>query len=248
MEGQPAGVDSADLAATGGVSRVHTELGGAALGTVTGPPHIPRTIAGPVEGLSVAGDIPLDRVPEQRRIPRLLIMHVSTSYGTQVGDQPRASWRSEAERLGMRGTQELTDVGEVAAADDIGGFLGVEPGSTVIVRRRVMLLDDEPVQLADSYYPLDLVRGTPIAERRKLPGGTVAALERLGLELGGFDEHVTARAATPEERQSLRLADGVPVLVLTRTTYTTDGQPVEVSRAILAADRHQLTYRLPARA
>ncbi|MGH3428776.1 MAG: UTRA domain-containing protein [Mycobacteriales bacterium] len=46
----------------------------------------------------------------------------------------------------------------------------------------------------------------------------------------------------------MRLADGVPVLVLTRTTYTTDGQPVEVSRAILAADRHQLTYRLPARA
>jgi GntR family transcriptional regulator len=110
-----------------------------------------------------------------------------------------------------------------------------------------MLLDDEPVQLADSYYPLDLARGTPIAEPRKLPGGTAAALERLGQELGDFEEQVTARAATPEERQALRLADGVPVLVLTRTTYTTAGQPVEVSRAVLAADRHQLTYRLPAR-
>jgi DNA-binding GntR family transcriptional regulator len=79
--------------------------------------------------------------------------------------------------------QQLTEVGEVAAPDDVGGLLGVEPGTTVIVRRRVMLLDDEPVQLADSYYPLDLVHGTPIAELRKLPGGTVAALERLGLEL-----------------------------------------------------------------
>jgi GntR family transcriptional regulator len=75
----------------------------------------------------------------------------------------------------------------------------------------------------------------------------VAALERLGLELGDFEEHISARAATPHERQALRLADGVPVLVLTRTTYTTDGQAVEVSQAILAADRHQLTYRLPAR-
>jgi GntR family transcriptional regulator len=181
------------------------------------------------------------------RIPRP-VMHVSTSYVTQVGDQPRASWHSEAQRLGMRGTQELTDVSEHAAADDIGGLLGVEPGSAVVVRRRVMLLDDEPVQLADSYYPLDLARGTPIAEPRKLPGGTVAALEHLGLELGDFEEHVTARAATPEERQALHLADGIPVLVLTRTTYTTDGQPVEVSRAVLAADRHQLIYRLPARA
>lgn len=181
------------------------------------------------------------------RIPRPVI-HVSTSYVTQVGDQPRASWHSEAERLGMRGTQKLTDVGEVAAEDDIGGLLGVEPGSAVVVRRRVMLLDDEPVQLADSYYPLDLARGTPIAEPRKLPGGTVAALERLGLELGDFEEQVSARAATPAERQALQLADGIPVLVLTRTTYTTGGRPVEVSRAVLAADRHQLTYQLPARA
>lgn len=182
------------------------------------------------------------------RIPPRPVMHVSTSYVAQVGDQPRASWKSAAERLGMRGTQQLTEVGEVAAADDVGGLLGVEPGSAVVVRRRVMLLDGEPVQLADSYYPLDLARGTPIAEPSKLPGGTVATLERLGLELGDFEEQVSARAATPEERQALQLADGVPVLVLTRTTYTTDRRPVEVSQAVLAADRHQLTYRLPARA
>jgi len=176
------------------------------------------------------------------------VMHVSASYVTQVGDQPRASWRTEAERLGMRGTQELTHVGEVAAEEDIAYLLGIEPGSIVVVRRRVMSLDDEPVQLADSYYPLDLVQGTAIAEPRKLPGGTVAALEGLGLKLGDFEEHVSARAATPEERKTLRLADGVPVLVLMRTTHTTDGRPVEVSRAVLAADRHQLSYRLPARA
>lgn len=180
------------------------------------------------------------------RTPRS-VMHVSASYVTQTGDQPRASWRSEAERLGMSGTQELAHIGEVAADEEVADLLGVEPGSTVVVRRRVMSLDDEPVQLADSYYPLDLVQGTPIAEPRKLPGGTVAALERLGLELGDFEEHVSARAVTPEERQTLSLAEGVPVLVLIRTTYTTDGRSVEVSKAVLAADRHKLIYRLPAR-
>jgi DNA-binding GntR family transcriptional regulator len=41
-----------------------------------------------------------------------------------------------------------------------------------------------------------------------------------GLELGDFEEHVSARTGAPEERQALHLADGVPVLVLTRTTYT----------------------------
>ncbi|MGH8920107.1 MAG: GntR family transcriptional regulator, partial [Actinomycetes bacterium] len=175
------------------------------------------------------------------------VMHVSASYVTQVGDRPRTSWRSEAERLGMRGTQQLTHVGEVTAERDVADFLGVEPGATVMVRRRVMLLDDEPVQLADSYYPLDLVRGTAIAQPQKLPGGTVAALERLGLQLGDFEEHVSARAATPEERRALRLADGVPVIMLIRTTRTTEGRVIELSRAVLAADRHQLSYRLPSR-
>ncbi|MGH3889054.1 MAG: GntR family transcriptional regulator [Pseudonocardiaceae bacterium] len=117
------------------------------------------------------------------------------------------------------------------------------PSESVLAEQYGLKLDDEPVQLADSYYPLDLVRETPIAESRKLLGGTVAALERLGLELGDFEDQVNARAATPQERQALHLADGVPVLIVTRTSYTADGRPVEVSRAMLAADRHQLTYR-----
>ncbi|MGH3568328.1 MAG: GntR family transcriptional regulator [Pseudonocardia sp.] len=67
------------------------------------------------------------------RVPRPVMHDVSTSYVTQIGDQPRGSWHSEAERHGVRGTQELTEVGEVAAAEDIGGLLGVEhsPRTTV---------------------------------------------------------------------------------------------------------------------
>jgi GntR family transcriptional regulator len=98
------------------------------------------------------------------------VIHVSTSYVTQVGDQPRASWQSEAQRLGMRGTQKLTDVGEVAAADDVAGLLGVEPGSTVVVRRRVMLLDDEPVQLAGPTTPLILPKAHPSPRSGSYPG------------------------------------------------------------------------------
>lgn len=74
-------------------------------------------------------------------------------------------------------------MGDVAAEGDVAALLGVKPGSLVTVRRRVMLLDDVLVQLADSYYPADLAHGTPLAESEKIPGDTVAALERLGLEL-----------------------------------------------------------------
>lgn len=174
------------------------------------------------------------------------VMHVSASYVTKVGDQSRVSWRTEAERLGMRGEQILAHVGNVGAPDDIAHLLGVEVGTTVIVRRRVMILDEQPVQLADSYYPVTVAQGTELAEPRKLTGGTVAALERRGLQLGDFEEQVSARMPTQEERHGLRLAEGVPVLTLIRTTYTIQDEPVEASLAVLAADRHTLNYRLPA--
>ncbi|WP_170141176.1 GntR family transcriptional regulator [Allonocardiopsis opalescens] len=175
------------------------------------------------------------------------VMHVTASYVTQVGDQPRASWKSEAERLGMRGDQRITHVGTVEAPPEIAVHLGVDEGEPVAIRRRVMLLDGEPVQLADSYYPLDLAQGTPLAAPGKLVGGTVGVLESL-VELGDFEEKVRARAATADEQRDLKLNPGAIVLVMIRTTLTTDGRPVEVGYTVLTADRHELCYRLPARA
>lgn len=50
---------------------------------------------------------------------------------------------------------------------------------------------------------------------------------------------------TPEEADQLQLADGVPVIRIMRTSTTADGRVVEVMVMTLAADRHQLHYRLP---
>jgi GntR family transcriptional regulator len=191
---------------------------------------------GLLEGVAGVGVFVRERRP---------VIHVSSSYVTQVGDQPRATWRTEAERLGMRGTQTLAHVGSVTAPEEISNLFRFEVGTTVAVRRRVMMLDDNPVQLADSYYPLDIAQGTPLVEPRKLQGGTIATLERLGFTLGDFEEQVSARMPTPDERQQLRLAEGVPVMVLVRTTYTADERPIEVDHNVLAADRHLLNYRLP---
>lgn len=44
-------------------------------------------------------------------------------------------------------------------ADEIGDLLGVDAGPRSWVRRRVMLLDGEPVQLADSYFPVAVAQG-----------------------------------------------------------------------------------------
>lgn len=51
---------------------------------------------------------------------------------------------------------------------------------------------------------------------------------------------------TPDEASLLQLADGVPVITVTRVAYCEDGTPLEMNDMTLAADRYQLQYEWPA--
>ena len=51
---------------------------------------------------------------------------------------------------------------------------------------------------------------------------------------------------TPEEASTLQLAEGVPVLHVTRIARNTDGVALEVNDMILAGDRYELDYQIPA--
>ncbi|MBB4979923.1 DNA-binding GntR family transcriptional regulator [Streptomyces sp. SFB5A] len=113
----------------------------------------------------------------------------------------------------------------------------------MIVRRRLILLDDQPVELADSYYPVPIAAGTPLAEPGKVPGGAVTLLKELGYTGAEVVEDVSAALATTEEREHLGLPEGSAVLHLLRLTQTADGTPMEASLMTMPAGRH-LTYRL----
>jgi GntR family transcriptional regulator len=116
----------------------------------------------------------------------------------------------------------------------------------VLARRRRYLLDGRPVEFATSYLPLDIARDTPIAEPNPGPGGIYARLEELGHRLDHFEEEIRARMPSPSEVKTLRLASGVPVIHLIRTSYDTEGRAVEVCDTVMAADAYVLSYQLPA--
>ncbi|MFD4375433.1 GntR family transcriptional regulator [Streptomyces sp. NPDC058486] len=153
------------------------------------------------------------------------------------------AWTEEAARRGRRGGQRLLDAGEVEAPEAVRVALGLAAGAPVIVRRRLILLDGHPVELADSYYPVAIAGGTPLAEPRKVPGGAVTLLKELGYVGAGVVEDVSADRATAEECGRLELAEGSAVLRLLRLTRTADGTPMEASLMTMPAGRH-LTYRL----
>ncbi|AHH98200.1 hypothetical protein KALB_4838 [Kutzneria albida DSM 43870] len=108
----------------------------------------------------------------------------------------------------------------------------------------MMLLDEQPVELTNSYYPVAIARGTRLSEHKKIRGGATTLLAELGHRIRHVEEDVSARLATSDEQRLLGLDAPEIVLVLTRTSKADDGTPVEVSvMTMLAANRH-LAYQL----
>ncbi|MFD0413060.1 GntR family transcriptional regulator [Streptomyces sp. NPDC127108] len=168
----------------------------------------------------------------------------SDRFARRHRDEGKAAFIVEADAAGGHPQVDSLEVKEEKAGQDISTRLGA--ARKVLVRRRRYLLDGRPVEYATSYLPLDIARGTQIAEPNPGPGGIYARLEELGHRLDHFEEEIRARMPSPAEAKTLRLAPGVPVVCLIRTAYDTEGRAVEVCDTVMAADAYVLSYRLPA--
>lgn len=175
---------------------------------------------------------------------RPIITH-SASYTAVDSDGKRLTWKQQCAELGMEGTQRTGVISEVPAPDDVASLLDISPGDLVVHRPRIMLADGEPVQLADSYYPVDVARGTPLADSGLIRGGSYAALERAGFPPVSYLEEVAVRPALPGEQSALGLSGDEPIICLVRTVLCREERPVECCVMVLRADRHKLTYQLP---
>jgi GntR family transcriptional regulator len=169
----------------------------------------------------------------------------SDRFARRHRDAGKAAFLAEVEGLGRPGVDEI-EVGEAVPPDRVREVLHVPKRSKVVTRSRRYLLDGQPVELATSYIPADLARGTKIAELDTGPGGIYARLEEMGHRLDELVEEVSVRMPTPDERRRLHLGAGVPVMVVRRTAYDTGGRAVEVCDTVMSGPSYLLEYRLPA--
>lgn len=132
------------------------------------------------------------------------------------------------------------------AGERVAELLGIEPGAEVCVRDRIMSADGVAVQLAVSRLPRAITKSTAIEHEDTGAGGVHSRLEEAGHQLDHFTETVGSRMPTPAEVSTLQLAPGTPVLTVTRVAFTVDGTPVELNDMVLAADRYELAYDIPA--
>lgn len=163
----------------------------------------------------------------------------------RVGSGKYARWFQDEVAGGMRWHQEIRELAEVPAPEWVADWFDIPAGTTVFARRRRIWLEGTPTQLADSYYLVDVVRGTPVADVDTGVGGSYARLEERGHRLTRFREEISLRMPTPQESRLLQLNKGVPVGELHRIAFTDSG-PLEVLTSVLAGDRHIFTYEFPA--
>lgn len=178
--------------------------------------------------------------PAVRRIPR------SWHRERRAGSPFAAAMLEQGRRGGWR-----YESATIRASEQVRARLALdEPEGDlpdVMHTRYVFMGDDDPWQLADSYEPLNITKGTIIAlpEDGPLAGcGVTHRMAEIGVVVDGWNEDVGARLALPDEAKVLGIAPGSIVLTSERTYYV-DGQPVEVADIVIPAETSRLGFSGP---
>jgi GntR family transcriptional regulator len=158
-------------------------------------------------------------------------------------------FNAQALEQGQAPEQRLREVAVIEAPVEVGIRLDVDEGSPVIVRRRLFLVNGQPVALCDSFYPADLAAGTCLAGSSRIKGGAHAVIEDpdgpIRRRIARSVDDLISRMPTPEEVSCLQMPPGVPVVRILRTVYDAVDRPLEVQDTVAAADRHAFRYEVP---
>jgi GntR family transcriptional regulator len=152
---------------------------------------------------------------------------------------PPAPGQPDAWTTGTRGRggQRIAAAGRSGSTAEIAAALRIEDGDPVIHRSRIILMDDEPVEIVTSYYPASLAGAEALAEPSPIKGGAVRLLADLGWTASTVVEDVSA------ETTEYLVHPGAPkdqaLLVIRRTAYASSGVPFEYTVMVSWDGRRQ---------
>jgi GntR family transcriptional regulator len=127
----------------------------------------------------------------------------------------------------------------------IAARLGTELGADVWHLVRLRASDGSPICMIDNYIVPAHVPGLSL---EILLQSLYTTYERyFGLSLGRGEELVEAKAATEIDAVRLQVRRGTPILVVTRTTFLENGEPIEVAVVRSRSDRYRYAITLTGR-
>ena len=150
-------------------------------------------------------------------------------------------WVQQIENEGRKPDQTI-EVAVEQAPELVAERLGLSPGEDVLIRKRVRYINDEPININDSCFPMSIAGGTELQSPADIERGTSYPLAQRGIVQCRAVHEIDVRMPTPEEKQKLDIGAGTPVAVHVVTTFSTEDQPVRCTINILPGDRHHIVF------
>ena len=132
----------------------------------------------------------------------------------------------------------------LAGAHGVPSDLDLDDGTPVLARRRLRRVGGVPYAISDSFYPYDLVAGSPLASPADISTGARHILKALDLEMHRHRDQIDCRRAHNHEVELLDIAPGVAVIAHNRVSYTREGRPMRVLASVLPSDRWRVKYEV----
>lgn len=122
--------------------------------------------------------------------------------------------------------------------------LKIDSGSTAVLRFCHRFVDDVPWSTQATHYPEWLVKKGPrLTEPGDIAEGTTRYLASLGIEQIGYADEIATRMPTPEEARLLEIGAGIPVLLWTRTGYSSEC-PIRCTITTFRGDLNRMNYEI----
>jgi GntR family transcriptional regulator len=141
--------------------------------------------------------------------------------------------------------RRLLECRRLRAPADVARALGLKSGDPVVLVRRLLLSDGQPVVLDDIFLPGALFKGLTAERMSGYKGPMYRLFEaEFGVRMIRADEKIRAVAADEAQASVFQVAAGSPLLSVERLSLTYGDKPVELRRGLYRTDRHHYRNEL----
>jgi len=141
---------------------------------------------------------------------------------------------------------QLLHVGPILAPPRVAAVLDLPEGTPVYQRRRLTTADGGPVDLVDTYVPVEIAVGSDITKPTPIDAGLLDHIERRkGIRGDYVRQWLSARRPTEEEATLLAVEHGEPVLSILLIVHQAAGEPVLAASVIMPGSRHEIEDAYP---
>ncbi|MFE2872322.1 GntR family transcriptional regulator [Embleya sp. NPDC059259] len=153
------------------------------------------------------------------------------------------SYTEDMQAQGLEPTSRLIEIGYITCDDHLAERLAIRPGNRVLRIERLRLANSEPMAIETTHLSTKRFPGLRkhLAKHNSLYRALSAGFD---VHLAEAEETIETAMATPREAGLLGTDVGLPLLLLSRHSFDTEGEPVEWVRSVYRGDRYKFVARL----